>query len=283
MASPRLQRSVQEVQTQRIIGQGKRPRKRLPQQNIPRGIERDYARALVRISRTVKEELAQLLAELPDLVRSAQADRERLDVGESRRVRELIEQATERTSISTSAIETLAGQFAQQTGTQQRIQLGKQVRAGLGVDLFTPDTGLTAITESFVSENVSLIKDLPRKTLSEIEGVIQRGVSSGALQKDISAEITKRLAIGENRAKLIARDQVGKFYGNLNRVRQQAIGVEEFIWRTAGDERVRDEHVSLDGQKFKWSEGAPGEGLPGEPINCRCYAEPVLSEILAGV
>jgi SPP1 gp7 family putative phage head morphogenesis protein len=46
-----------------------------------------------------------------------------------------------------------------------------------------------------------------------------------------------------------------------------------------GDERVRDEHEGLDGEQFDYDD-LPSEGLPGEPIQCRCYAEPVLSAIL---
>ena len=62
-------------------------------------------------------------------------------------------------------------------------------------------------------------------------------------------------------------------------LRQKEIGVTEDVWRTAGDERVRETHAANDGETFKWSDDTPGpaDGRPGEEINCRCYAEPVLS------
>ncbi len=42
-----------------------------------------------------------------------------------------------------------------------------------------------------------------------------------------------------------------------------------YIWRTAGDERVRPEHAALNGTIRNWSE-SPN---PTEEYNCRCYAE----------
>lgn len=61
-----------------------------------------------------------------------------------------------------------------------------------------------------------------------------------------------------------------------------------FIWRTAGDNRVRESHVEMDGQRVR--QGEPfisGDGVPlmypGDPnappeerINCRCWREPAV-------
>ncbi len=44
-----------------------------------------------------------------------------------------------------------------------------------------------------------------------------------------------------------------------------------YIWRTAGDERVRPEHAQYNGTKRAWSDSPD----PGEDFNCRCWAEPV--------
>jgi hypothetical protein len=43
---------------------------------------------------------------------------------------------------------------------------------------------------------------------------------------------------------------------------------------------VRPEHVILHGNIFSYAE-PPSEGLPGEPIMCRCSANPVFADILA--
>jgi SPP1 gp7 family putative phage head morphogenesis protein len=276
----RAKRTIEEIRAARFMGTAGRRRRKLPAQQIPRAIERDYARALVRVAKGTREALGPLLVALPGLISSAKREREHLDAGEARRVQELLEQARAATTVSTSALEQLASDFGQRVQTHQRIQMSKQVRGALGADPFIRETGLSSAAEAFTIENVALIKDLPTKTLAEIEGIVNRGVTRGALHGDLAKEIQERLEIGVNRAKLIARDQVGKFYGNVTKVRQEAMGVTEFIWRSVGDERVRDEHVSLNGRKFKWKEGAGGEGIPGEPVGCRCYADPVLDDII---
>lgn len=78
-----------------------------------------------------------------------------------------------------------------------------------------------------------------------------------------------------NRAALIGRDQVGKLNGRISEYEQRQLGIEEYIWVTAGDERVRASHRALNGHKFKWSDPPP-EGNPGYPIQCRCIADPII-------
>ncbi len=79
----------------------------------------------------------------------------------------------------------------------------------------------------------------------------------------------------ENHANLIARDQISKLNGQLNKTRQTSAGISKFVWRTQQDDRVRDEHEALAGKTFGWEEGAGGL-IPGEPINCRCWGEAVI-------
>lgn len=271
----------------RQIGATRAPRRaRLARQFRPKAIEREYQIKLRAIQKTLRIALKPLLDELPQLMRDARkarrVDADRVDIGESRRVRTLLELIRDRASLSTAALEDLATEFAQKIETHQRIQLGKQLKSTLGVEVFRDAPELRAVLDAWVTENVSLIKNMPQKTLGEIEGIVNRGISSGKLHKDIASDISARLAIGERRAALIARDQVGKFYGAVTEVRHKSIGVERFTWRTVADDRVRDVHAALDGQTFKWRE-PPGEGIPGQPINCRCYADPVLDDLLAGL
>jgi SPP1 gp7 family putative phage head morphogenesis protein len=81
--------------------------------------------------------------------------------------------------------------------------------------------------------------------------------------------------VTDSRAKLIARDQTSKMNGAMTMLRQTSLGISRYIWQTAGDERVREEHADLDGQAFAW-DAPPSEGNPGEPVNCRCVAIPVI-------
>jgi len=47
-----------------------------------------------------------------------------------------------------------------------------------------------------------------------------------------------------------------------------------YIWRTAGDEKVRPSHAANEGRIFAWG-NPPSTGHPGDEVNCRCTAEPV--------
>jgi SPP1 gp7 family putative phage head morphogenesis protein len=52
-----------------------------------------------------------------------------------------------------------------------------------------------------------------------------------------------------------------------------------YIWRTAGDNKVRPSHASNEGKIFRW-DSPPPTGNPGDAINCRCTAEPYVSPFL---
>jgi SPP1 gp7 family putative phage head morphogenesis protein len=145
--------------------------------------------------------------------------------------------------------------------------------------VFVGDRNLRTIVNGFSAENVALIKDISDRTAAEIEKACTRALTSGTLHKDLAKELQRKFKLGEDRSKLIARDQIGKLYGQINAQRQRDLGVEHFIWRTVQDDRVRDEHEERNGERYSYSDPPDGE-LPGEPILCRCYAEPDFSVIL---
>ena len=50
-----------------------------------------------------------------------------------------------------------------------------------------------------------------------------------------------------------------------------------YIWRTAGDGKVRSSHAANNGKIFAWDDPPP-TGHPGEDYGCRCTAEPYTPE-----
>jgi SPP1 gp7 family putative phage head morphogenesis protein len=78
-----------------------------------------------------------------------------------------------------------------------------------------------------------------------------------------------------NHAALVARDQISTLNSSITKSRQTAAGIEDFSWQTQKDNRVRDEHRELQGTEHSWQSGANGV-FPGEPINCRCWAQAVV-------
>lgn len=272
----RAARTAAEVRARRFMGP-KRRRGRLPRALPPRGIERDYALELSRrVRAAVAVAFAPLLDELPRLLESAAHERVRTDAGEGKRIRELVERASKSMSASldTASVEALAEKFAARTSTYQRIQLGRQTRAALGVDVFIGDKSLRSLVETFAAENAALVRSITTEVAAKVERASIAAVQSGMLHKDLAKQLSKEFGYPEKRAKLIARDQVGKLYGQINASRQKSMGASQFRWRTVNDERVRDEHAEREGEVYDYNDPPDGE-LPGEPILCRCYAEPI--------
>jgi len=206
---------------------------------------------------------------------------DRVDAGEGARARQLVDRARQQfqTAVHPNAIDTLAGKFGKRTSDVQLALFKRQARAALGIDISTLDKGLPTLIGHFAAENVSLIKSLGNKTFDDIEKLATRAVTSGTRHEEMAADMEERFGIAERHARLIARDQIGKLNGQVTRARHKEVGINKFTWRTAGDERVRPEHDDLDGQEFSYDD-PPSEGLPGEPVCCRCGEDPVFDDLL---
>jgi SPP1 gp7 family putative phage head morphogenesis protein len=148
--------------------------------------------------------------------------------------------------------------------------------------------------EGFVRLNLDLISRIPQDWLVGTESWMSKSIIEGSRYTGIQRELMQRLGIAPRHAKLIARDQVGKLNGQITQVNQGLAGVEKYMWMTVDDERVRGRpggrfarsrpsHWALDGKTFSWSDppvAGPGTqpGHPGDAIQCRCYADPILPD-----
>lgn len=153
-------------------------------------------------------------------------------------------------------------------------------KKALGIDLsaVVRDEDLAEYLQSAVDRNVSLITNLGDDTLKRIEQTVYSNSIAGNSVATLKKELAAQFGLSENRAKLIARDQIGKFNSDLNRIRQTQAGVTTYEWMTAHDERVRPLHRKLDGKVYKWGEATGAEGglPPGQPIRCRCVARGIV-------
>lgn len=259
-------------------------KKRMPRQQQPDAIRLAYFAALLKVMGTLRELVREKLEpELPHLVERAALARAdsvaRLD--ETSSLNKIIDAIAEEwfATFTNEQLAELVGTFATRTADFQREQLAKQFKARLGIDIYRSEPWLAPKIADFTSENAALIKSVAQRHLSDLETKVAAGLREGQRWEDLATLIEDRYGVAESSAKLVARDQVGKLYGDLNATRQQSLGVTSFVWRSMKDNRVRDEHELLDGETFEWSD-PPEEGQPGEPINCRCFADPVLDELL---
>lgn len=161
-----------------------------------------------------------------------------------------------------------------------KAQFQKVNNSAFGMDLFLDEPWLSDQLELFANQNAQLVSSLPDQELERVSQAVQRNLQEGKSYRELSGDIEKTFGISRRRATLIARDQTTKLNASLTKLRQQEIGVTEYIWQTSGDERVRPTHRAHDGKKFSWDKPPKDTGHPGQDVNCRCTAIAVLDGIL---
>jgi SPP1 gp7 family putative phage head morphogenesis protein len=117
----------------------------------------------------------------------------------------------------------------------------------------------------------------------DVVAALESGATPASLAaKWIAQGVPVKWGTLEGRMRVIAQHQVTSLGAEVQRARASAVGVREFVWRSQGDARVRDMHRALDGRRFTYDDPETGEeGLPGQPVNCRCWAESVIPDDLA--
>ena len=254
-----------------------RRRAKLPRQLPPRPIEFAYYKAIRSI---VVEPIIKILDEIrgPMLRRmEARAPEPRADgPGFDDPFTPAARRAAQRLADlwKPAQLEAAARKFAERADDWNKKELGKQVSAAMGVKLQDIERPTVDRIPSFVRENVALIKTVPERALDRVNKLAQEAYATGMRPETMAERLQEIGDISENDAMRIARDQIGKLNAQVNQDRQQALGADSYVWRTVNDNRVRDEHSEREGQVFRWDD-PPEDGHPGEPIQCRCWAEPV--------
>lgn len=282
--------------TEHIIQVGglivKKP-KRLRKAPVPVGLVplemsyfRDLNGLLVRLNNILTKELAQAL---PAALGQAKA-RLTFDTGTVE-----IERALEDARIvfleerSDESIKTIARNQGIAINKTNKLNIKRAFKAVLGVDVFAAEPWIVDEVAAFTRENVSFIKSITNEYLSDVEQIVFRNVKAGNAPGVISGELRDAFNLTQNRARLIARDQTGKFHARLGRLRYEGAGLSRYTWRTLSDGRVRDSHENLEGTEQEFAnppvtvttgKRAGQRNNPGEDIQCRCWAEPIFEDLL---
>jgi SPP1 gp7 family putative phage head morphogenesis protein len=164
-----------------------------------------------------------------------------------------------------------------------------EFRQVTGVDPITNVPGVKDALEMFARDNIELIKKVPSTYFDDVESIVMRGFRSGDSTRSITARIKEATKTSESRAKLIARDQVGKLNAQLEEIRAANNGIKRYVWHTNKDGRERPDHLALDGSIQEWNsppvtvstgKRAGETNHPGEDIQCRCWAENLYTDLV---
>jgi uncharacterized protein with gpF-like domain len=181
----------------------------------------------------------------------------------------------------------LAKYFTQQVDDRSKKQLQDILKeAGFSVE-FTMTSKQADGIRANITENVSLIRSIPQKHFTDIEGMVMRSVQAGRDLHTLSKQLEKQYGKTKKRAALIARDQNNKATAFLTRTRQGELGVKKAIWVHSHAGKVpRPTHLANDGNAYDITKGwydpdANGKGngayiFPGELINCRCISRSII-------
>jgi SPP1 gp7 family putative phage head morphogenesis protein len=163
--------------------------------------------------------------------------------------------------------------------------LARQMQRVLGSKARATSSQSQALVDEFVRRNVALIEHANLRSLSgkptdlaiQLQEVIIDSYQRGEPLVDLEYRIQNLLNISENRAKLIASDQIGKLNSYLTEHTMRENGIEWSIWWTKLDNLVRPSHRDVHGLLFRWDRLPIVDGeqtAPGRPIKCRCIAVP---------
>lgn len=260
----------------------KRPKKWL----YPMPAERQYQKRLIEINKIFYDQVkAIILPELPNLVaqsKSTRVDDSRLDNSTwVDQLKQLVDKTyiTFQSIVTPSKISNIASEQAESISVMNKQQFVKVIHSSLSVNPIVQEPFLQTQLKLFQNQNTDLITKLGSDQKERVQQTLYSNLSQGNGIEKIQEELSKSEGIGENRAKLIARDQTNKFNGQLTQLRQQELGITSYVWTTSQDERVRPTHKVLDGEVFTWEKG-PKIGHPGSEINCRCIAQPVITDAM---
>lgn len=280
-------KQLAQIRSRRTLKSGKlRKLKKSPKWLLPVSQEREYQRDLLSLNRVLRSLIDDLLipsipsmiAEVgfktPDGPKGERADAWMDDLrGIIATISRAIEPKVESTIVQAGIIGAEISRF----NYNQFQKINKNV---FGVDIFIEQPWLQDQLTLFANQNAQLIRSIPQEELLRVSGAVERGLQEGSNIKTITEVIEKSFGITRRRAKTIARDQTAKLNASLTKLRQQELGVESYEWQTSGDERVRESHRKNDGKIFRWDSPPAATGHPGNDVNCRCVAIPILDGVI---
>jgi SPP1 gp7 family putative phage head morphogenesis protein len=153
-----------------------------------------------------------------------------------------------------------------------------------------------AIIESWAQENARLIGKMVEDEHQRVASIISSTFRSGGQITDARKEIQVALNVSKKRADLIAQNEYGNLYGQLDKQNNERLGIQYYEWHTRLDERVRRSHKVLEGKICRWDDPTVYKDSlddkawkkrssiggvnahPSQDIRCRCVGYSVIPE-----
>jgi SPP1 gp7 family putative phage head morphogenesis protein len=162
---------------------------------------------------------------------------------------------------------------------------GEQLAAQIGVT-FSPTN--PAYTTFLTEKIMKFAGDVNATTAEGIREAVLAGMQEGETVRQIADRVRDVFnTASRSRALTIARTETASAANGTRYIVMADEGIQKTQWLTARDEHVRDSHQACESEIRRIGDAFPN-GLrwphdldsanPGEIINCRCTAEPVIEE-----
>lgn len=149
---------------------------------------------------------------------------------------------------------TLRAHFTERLGQQ----IAKNTRMMLNA--LTPPDSVPLVTEADLRDVTDAKEEVLNQWDARLESIFVEYQSHPQRLRSLRTAMEERL--------------LRAFAGLINQLRQEDLGIEQYVWRSQDDAKVRDSHADYDDQMFRW-DTPPEGGHPGQAHNCRCFAEPI--------
>lgn len=183
-----------------------------------------------------------------------------------------IEAVDEEAVRATFSFRELFREWAQSLMVWHVNRIGQQLTYATNVDLTTQLGGANETIEDLLARNTALVRDVSDQARGRIADIVFRGLQQRTPIRDVAKEINDALGLGRARSLRIASDQTVKLSAALDKLRQEQLGFDSFVWRHSGKVHYRPEHLARDGKVFRWDSDVAKEDPPGYAPFCGCKA-----------
>jgi uncharacterized protein with gpF-like domain len=164
-----------------------------------------------------------------------------------------------------------AGAFVSGVESSHPLVSGTLRKVGLSKP-FKPTRAAVKAYGAVIAEKVALIDRLPPKYRQETYELIWSFVMKGYDASGLARELSDRLGMAPDRAKLIARSQCSMARAVMENAERMESGIQEAVWHHETRCGIRS-HSGLNGRRYELAQGASLDGKrlwPGSEPSCYC-------------
>jgi uncharacterized protein with gpF-like domain len=175
---------------------------------------------------------------------------------------ELIKRLTEY-GRSAGAFVSIQSSHALVSGTLRKVGLSKPLK---------PTPAAIKAYGAIIAEKVALIDRLPAKYRQEAYELIWVHVMKGYDASGLARQLSDRLGMAPDKAKLIARSQCNMARAVMQNAERMEMGIREAVWQYKTRCRIRS-HTAFDGRRYLLAQGVSLDGKwlwPNSEPSCYC-------------